>query len=177
MRILWCYLRFKQRIFAYKKFRKTIYFSVIFTKVPVLCRKHCNNRPHASCHGRKNFVRSVFNLSSVLSLELWLVAGGMLVQISVFSTIWCKLQHLGAMCCRLHEEYGALPHSPHNQTTKSTKWPMPHGTLADHARWAVRMGRRRKKVQTPTMRIVYITQLCADRCANKRERPCTQHDL
>ena len=50
----------------------------------MLCRKHCNSWPHASCHGQKNFVKSVFNLSSVLSLELWLVAGGVLVQVLIF---------------------------------------------------------------------------------------------
>ena len=96
LRIFWCYLWFKQRFFAYQKFRKIKYFLLIFIKIPVLCRKHCQNRPHASCQGHKNVVRSVFNLFSVLSLELWLVARGMLIQISVLLTIWCKSQHLGA---------------------------------------------------------------------------------
>ena len=142
LRIFWYYFRSKQRIFAYQKFRKTLHFLLIFIKIPVLCRKHCRNRTHTSFLGHKNVVRSVFNLSSVLSLELWLVAGGMLVQISVFSTIWCGSHYVGAMWCRPQEGYGAVPLLPHNWTTGSTEWPMPSGNRAEHPRRAIGMGRQ-----------------------------------
>ena len=89
----------------------------IFIKIPVWCRKHFRNQKHTSLGVHKNFVRSVFNLSSVLSLELRLVARGILVEISVFST-FDAYHNTWAPCTA-----GCMGNVAHSRTRRSIRRP------------------------------------------------------